>query len=135
LGDPTARSGELLGQAERALRMARVLATGGFPEEALPLLAKAIGHAAAAKLSALGEPPAGVSVATPMQMRDLVERGVLPTPVLNVLAALWPSNAVSGAEVGHLLEATATILVACDERTGAESSSSGEPRAQRRFAA
>jgi superfamily II DNA or RNA helicase len=136
LGDPTARSGELLGQAERALRMARVLATGGFPEEALPLLAKAIGHAAAAKLSALGELPAGVSVATPMQMRDLVERGVLPTPVLNVLAALWPaSNAVSGAEVGHLLEATATILVASDESTGAESSSSGEPRAQRRFAA
>ena len=42
-------------EAERSLRMARVLAAGGFPEEALPLLAKAIGIAAAAKLAALGE--------------------------------------------------------------------------------
>src|SRR5204862_241847 len=39
-----ARAAALRAQAERALRMARVLAAGGFPEEAAPLLAKAIGH-------------------------------------------------------------------------------------------
>ena len=62
-------------EAERALRMARVLAPGGFPEEALPLIVKAIGIAAAAKLSALGELPVGVSTATSAQIRDLVDRG------------------------------------------------------------
>ena len=74
--DPERRATELRGEAERLLRMARVLATGGFPEEALPLIAKAIGIGAAAKLAALGELAAGQSIATPAQIRDLVDRGV-----------------------------------------------------------
>ena len=53
--DPQARATELCGEAERSLRMARVLAAGGFPEEALPLIAKAIGIGAAARLAVLGE--------------------------------------------------------------------------------
>ena len=57
--------------------MARVLAAGGFPDEALPLVAKAIGIGAAARLAALGELAAGATMATPAQMRDLVDRGVL----------------------------------------------------------
>lgn len=47
--DPEKRAAELRGEAERSLRMARVLAAGGFPEEALPLTAKAIGISAAAR--------------------------------------------------------------------------------------
>jgi superfamily II DNA or RNA helicase len=120
LKDAGARSAELRGQAERALGMARALAIGGFPEEAPPLLARAIGHAAAAKLSALGELSAGVSMATPVQIRDLVDRGALPPQALNMLAALWPAAGVpTGAEVREMLKATSEVLAACSDRADA----------------
>src|SRR4029077_14789362 len=67
--DPEKRSIALRSEGERSLRLAHVLAAGGFPEEALPLISKAIGIAAAARLAALGELPAGVSTATPAQLR------------------------------------------------------------------
>ena len=57
--DPEKRAGDLRAAAEKSLRMARVLATGGFPDEALPLLGKAIGIAAAAKLATLRRARAG----------------------------------------------------------------------------
>ena len=87
--DPQARATELHAEAERSLRMARVLATGGFPEEALPLIAKAIGIGAAARLAALGEIAAGVSIATPTQVHDLVDRGILAAQAEAALSALW----------------------------------------------
>src|SRR5258707_525783 len=40
--DPLQRAAELRSDAEKSLRMARVLSAGGFAEEALPLIAKAI---------------------------------------------------------------------------------------------
>jgi hypothetical protein len=98
--------------AQRALRMAQVLASGGFPEEAPPLIAKAIGQGAAARLSALGELPAGIAMATPLQIRALVERNVLPPQA--VLADLSPAAAPSGAELDGLLAAAAQVLAACD---------------------
>src|SRR5205085_984202 len=76
--DPQARAAELRNEAERSLRMARVLAAGGFPEEALPIAAKAIGIGAAARLAALGELAAGATTATGEQIRDLTRRGILP---------------------------------------------------------
>jgi superfamily II DNA or RNA helicase len=87
--DPESRATELRGEAERLLRMARVLATGGLPEEALPLIAKAIGIGAAAKLAALGELAAGQSIATPAQIRDLVDRGVFAPQAEAALSMLW----------------------------------------------
>ncbi len=87
--DPQARATELRGEAERSLRMARVLAAGGFPEEAPPLIAKAIGIGAAARLAALGELAAGVSIATPAQVRDLVDRGILAAQAETALSDLW----------------------------------------------
>ena len=60
-----------------ATLMRRVLTAGGFSEEALPLIAKAIGIGAAARLAALGEIAAGVAIATPAQARVLVDRGIL----------------------------------------------------------
>ena len=87
--DPERRAIELRGEAERLLRMARVLATGGFPEEALPLIAKAIGIGAAASLTTLGELAAGQSIATPAQIRDLVDRGVLAPQAEAALSTLW----------------------------------------------
>jgi superfamily II DNA or RNA helicase len=110
-----ARAAELRGQAERTLRMARVLASGGFPEEASPLIAKAIGQGAAARLSALGELPEAIAMATPAQIRAMVERGVLPPQAVDALADLSPApGARCGAEVGDLIDVAAQVLAACD---------------------
>jgi superfamily II DNA or RNA helicase len=110
--DAQMRAAELRREAERSLRIASVLASGGFPEEALPLIAKAIGIGAAARLAALGELAAGVSIATLAQIRDLVERGVFAPQLEAALAALW---SMTGAPVVAELEsliADATLAVA-----------------------
>jgi hypothetical protein len=111
--DPSARAAELRRQAERSLRMARVLAAGGFAEEALPLLATTLGTAAAARLATLGELPAGVSLASLDQVRDLADRGALPREALTVLTALWPaSGSPAGSGLEHLFEPAAQVLTA-----------------------
>jgi hypothetical protein len=113
-----ARAVALRGQARRALRMARVLADGGFPEEALPLLGKAIRHGGAARLVEMAELDADVTMATPTQIRELVDRKALPLQAiatLNVMAEA--AGAPSGAEVDRLLEATAEAMAACIEGT------------------
>ena len=108
------RMAALRGEAERALRMAHVLAAGGFPEEARPLLAKAIGHGAAVKLAALGELPADVTLATPARIRDLVERKALPLQAIVTLDDLAAASGTpSGAEIERLLKATGDVLAAC----------------------
>jgi hypothetical protein len=114
--DPVARGAELQGHAERSLRMARVLAAGGFPEEAPALLAKAIGHGAAAKLARLGELPDSITLATPAQIRDLVDRKALPPQAETTFAALFPATGgpFPGRDVEDLVEATALVLAACD---------------------
>ena len=114
-----ARTAALRDQAERALRMARVLAAGGFPEEAKPLLAKAIGHAAAATLVVVGELAADVTLATPAQIRDLVDHKALPlqaSATLDELAAAVGTPA--GAEIERLLKTTGEVLSACIEGAG-----------------
>jgi hypothetical protein len=110
--DPEKRSTELRTEAERSLRMARVLAAGGFPDEALPLAAKAIGIGAAARLAALGELPAAVSTATPAQIRDLVDRGAFASQAEAALSALW--SPAGGRGVGDIIAIidNATLVVA-----------------------
>jgi superfamily II DNA or RNA helicase len=110
--DPQMRAAELCGEAERSLRMARVLAAGGFPEEARPLIAKAIGMGAAARLAALGELAAGVSTATPTQIREMVDRGVFAPQAEAALSALW--STAGERAVGDLesVIANATLAVA-----------------------
>ncbi len=111
-----ARAAELRRQAERSLQMARVLAAGGFPEEAPPLLARALGFGAAAKLSAAGELPAGTSIVTPAQMQEFAGRGALPSRITSTLAALWSEAAApSAGDVGHLLDEAAAVLASCQE--------------------
>ena len=106
--DPQAQAAELRGAAERSLRMARVLAAGGFPEEAMPLIAKAVRAGAAARLAELGELAAGVSAATPAQIRDLVSRGLLlpqAEAVLSALPAVQPTGGTSDvAKLTSLIE-------------------------------
>ena len=104
-----ARVSALRAQAERALRMARVLAAGGFAEEALPQLAKAIAHGAAARLAELGDTTA--DTATPAQIRNLVERGELPTQTLVALdAGQAMTTALAAADIEPLIGLTAGIL-------------------------
>ena len=105
------RMAALRGEAERALRMAHVLAAGGFPDEARPLLAKAIGHGAAVKLALLGELPADVTLATPGQIRDLVEQKALPLQAIVTLDELSAESGMpAGAEIERLQRATAEVF-------------------------
>jgi superfamily II DNA or RNA helicase len=110
--DPAARGLELRRQAERSLRMARVLAAGGFAEEALPLLVKVLGTAAAARLALLGELPADVTMATPGQVRELVDRGALPEEAAVAADALWPMGQSDGAALDRHFGVAETILSA-----------------------
>jgi SNF2-related domain/Helicase conserved C-terminal domain len=115
-GDPPSRVAELRRQAERSLQMAKVLATGGFPEEAPPLIARAIGHGAAVKLALLGELPPDVSMATPGQIRALAARRALPAQTLAALAALGPGTGLpSSGEIAGLIEDARQIVAACGE--------------------
>lgn len=109
-----ARAAELRSMADRALRKAQVLATGGFPEEAPPLLLKAISHGVAARLALLGELPADAKVATPRQIRELVERKTLPLPVLASLETVTQlADGATGSEVECLIKQTAQALACC----------------------
>ena len=114
--DPQACASELRGEADRSLRMARVLAAGGLPEEALPLIAKAIGIGAAAKLAALGELVAGAAIATPAQVHDLVDRGILAPQAAAALSALWPvAGRPTTVDVASIIEMGALTIAGLDE--------------------
>jgi superfamily II DNA or RNA helicase len=114
--DPQARTAELRAEAERSLRMAQVLAAGGFPDEALPLIAKAIGIGAAARLAALGELAAGTTIATPAQVRDLVDRGALAPQAETALAALWPAGGARAvADLASLVDKAALVIAGLDD--------------------
>jgi hypothetical protein len=114
--DPHALAAGLRADAQRSLRMARVLASGGFPEEALPLVAKAIGVGAASKLAALGELTAGATMATPAQVRHLVDRSALIPQAETALSALW-SSAGTGAldKLPSLIEMGALVIAGLDD--------------------
>jgi hypothetical protein len=88
---PDTRAADLAVEAQRMLRMAKVLASGGFPEEAPPLLAKVLQKAAAARMAERSELPAGASAASDTDIRRLVERGEFPADALDILDASQPS--------------------------------------------
>jgi SNF2 domain-containing protein/helicase-like protein len=110
---PDQRTGQLMAEAERALRMAKVLAAGGFAEEAPALLAKALHKAGAARLAELAELAAGASTATDADICRLVERNALPTDALAVLDATQPSaGSPDGGAVDLLVSAAERVLAA-----------------------
>ena len=106
-------------QADRALRMARVLAAGGFPEEAGPQLANAIGFGASARLAVLGELSADAVSATPEQIRGLVNRATLPVQALATIEELTAAGKPSAPDFARLLKATEEVLSASFEDAGA----------------
>ena len=112
-GAARARALELRAQAERVVRKAQVLAAGGFPEEAPALLAKAIGIAGAATLALLDELPDDHSDASPLQIKELVERKLLPLQAVATLDVVTASALPSHSEVDRLLSVAAEIVAAC----------------------
>jgi superfamily II DNA or RNA helicase len=109
--DPATRAAALLHQADRSARMAAVLAAGGFAEEAVPLLGKALALGAGAALARDDDPPGEAGMATPEQIRALAERGALPAETLPTLAALR-ANGAPPADVAALAAATGRVLAA-----------------------
>jgi hypothetical protein len=110
---PDRRSGPLIEEAQRALRMAKVLASGGFPEEAPGLLAKVLQKAGAARMAERSELPAGASTASDTDIRRLVERGEFPADALAILDASQPSAGLPAPDVINALVLMAEqILVA-----------------------
>ena len=109
---PDQRFGQLMAEAQRALRMAKVLAAGGFPEEAPALLAKVLQKAAAARMAERSELPVGVAAATDTDIRRLVEHGALPADALPILDASQPSAGPPADDVVDALIAAAEQIVA-----------------------
>jgi hypothetical protein len=100
-------------EADRALRMAKTLAEGGFPEEAPALLAKSLHAMASALMAARGEMPAGAQRAANADIHRLVECGALPTEALGLLdATRSASGAATVDDVAPLLSSTTRILTA-----------------------
>ena len=115
-GEPPSRVAELCRLAERSLQMAKVLAAGGFPEEAPALIARAIAHGAGAKLALLGELSPEASMATPGQIRALAARRAMPPQTLATLAALGPgAGGSSSDELREFIEDATQIISACRE--------------------
>jgi hypothetical protein len=110
---------QLTEEAGRTLRKAKLLASGGFPEDAPALLLVALQRAAAARLTERGELPAGAP-ASDADIRRLVEREGLPADALDVLDASQPSAARPVAdETDALLDAAERFVAAIAARDGA----------------
>jgi hypothetical protein len=106
-----ARTSGWRAEAERSVKMATVLAAGGFPEEAPPLLAKALRHALAARLNASGEGEIDPALADLNQVRRLVKRGARSSEASHVLTALHPDAAKPTAvEAADLVQSTTRLI-------------------------
>jgi hypothetical protein len=114
-GAARARAVELRAQAEREVRKAQVLSAGGFPEEAPALLARAIGIAGAARLALLDELPDDASAASPLQIKELAARKLLPVEATATLDVLTAAASPSHSEVDRLLSVVTRVVVACGE--------------------
>jgi hypothetical protein len=98
-----------MGAAERALKMARVLAAGGFPEEAPPLLAKSLRSIALALSAKDGL--AIADVGADGDIRRLIEEAALPSEALAILDAAEPGAPLADASgVEPLIACAARIL-------------------------
>jgi len=102
------RASRAMAEADRALRMAKTLAAGGFPEEAPPLLARSLRSMVDALTAARGTGSVG---GADTEMRELVESGALPPEALSVLEAASAEGA-SSADLDPMFAATARVMAA-----------------------
>ena len=118
---PDQRCGQLMAEAQRALRMGKVLASGGFPEEAPGLLVKVLLKAGAARMAERAELPAGASTATDGDIRRLVERGEFPADAYAILDAGQPSaSQPAPGGIDALISTAEQILTAIGHRVATE---------------
>jgi superfamily II DNA or RNA helicase len=82
------KSAEAMAEAERVLRMAKVLAAGGFPEEVPALLARSLRGIASALGAARGN--ALEDTDDDINVHRLIETSVLPPEALDILEAASP---------------------------------------------
>ncbi|WP_457798061.1 hypothetical protein [Methylocystis sp. S23] len=105
------READAIAEADRALRMAKTLADGGFPEEAPALLAKSLRAMATALLAARAEAPVHGQGAADSDIRRLVDCGALPSEAMALLQKTQsPSSAAAIEGVAPALASTARIL-------------------------
>ena len=109
-GTHDARAGETMQQAQRALRMAQVLAAGGFPEEAPDLVVKALQMIAGALMAVRGNLPPGTTAAADADIRSLVEHDALPPEALAILDATQSPASGAPRDVGSLLVAAGRVF-------------------------
>jgi hypothetical protein len=89
-------------EAERAIAMASVLTAGGFPEEAPPLLERALRCAVAVRQHAAGE-----------QANDLLKQSELSVEAERVLAALRSGSVpLNPADAAQLTRSTTRFVAA-----------------------
>src|SRR5260370_10445230 len=113
----------MIEEAQRALRMAKVLASGGFPEEAPALRAKVLQRASGARMAEREELQVGAATASDTDIRRLVERGEFPAAALAILDASQPSAGPAAADGVNVLVSTAEqILMAIGRDVLAEPS-------------
>lgn len=105
---PDTRAVEAMRQADKALGMAKVLAGGGFQEEAADLLAKALHNVAAALMVGRGELPAGAATVADSDIRRLVEGRSLPAEALAVL------DATRSRAAGHDAQDIGSLITVAD---------------------
>lgn len=114
VGPPAERSHgcaeDALHQAWRSLRMAKVLAAGGFPEEVSSILVKALRTIGSVLMDARGGTSAGESVASDSEIRTLVERNSLPPEALVILDAARSTGSAAPGEIASLLSTADRML-------------------------
>lgn len=108
--------------------MASALAAGGLPEEAPPLLAKALRCLVAARREAGGEGAADPSLADPEALRSVAMAGALSRDLATALAAVRsPSAAPSAADATDA--AARLIATLWPPATAVRANSSSRPQA------
>jgi hypothetical protein len=118
---PDQRFGPLIDEAQRTLRMAKVLATGGFPEEVPVLLDKVLRKAGAARMAERAELSAGAASASDTDIRRLVECGEFSADALAILDASQPNAGPPASDmINALLSAAEQILLAIKPPVRAE---------------
>jgi hypothetical protein len=106
-------------EADRSVKMAAVLAAGGFPEEAPPLLAKALRHALAARLNISGDPTADASLVDLERIGDLLKPSPLSSDASRVLAVLRPNaRPLTALEAADLARSTSGLIEALNAQHG-----------------
>lgn len=98
-------------EAERSIRMANVLAAGGFPEEAPAQLAKAVRCLVAAHRRGAGDGAVGPAATDPEEIRALAGAGALSAEIMPILAVVRPGAAPpTAAEATNLTSATSRLI-------------------------